>query len=95
MLKAKLIKSNLGPSYNRWQINFHEPNKPKWGGNFVGNAYPSYELQQAGYSGSYEFYYYDHTTSEIINMYFLKQQELMKFLTHIGNELRAKAARRT
>ena len=78
----------------RWQIRFCTPDNKEWDGDFVGNVYRSSELQQLGYLDSYEFYYYDPDTLEIIQMFFRNQEELMKFLTHIGNELRAQVARR-
>lgn len=79
---------------SKWEIRFHTPQHKDWDGDFVGNVYRSIELQQLGYLDSYEFYYCDPITSEMIYMYFRNQWELMKFLTHIGNELRAQAARR-
>lgn len=94
MLKATLIESAAGPLYNKWQIHFHEPQNKEWDGDFVGNVYRNKELQQNLGLDSYEFYYYDPTTSEIINMIFINQLELMKFLTHVGNEKRAQAARK-
>ena len=93
MLKAKL-KNAAGRTHNGWQIRFHTSQHKDWDGDFVGNVYRSRELQQLGYLDSYEFYFCDHDTSEMIRMLFNNQQELMKFLTHIGNELRAQATRR-
>lgn len=94
MLKAKWIANFASPVYNRWQIHFHAPQNKEWDGDFVGSVYRSKQLQQLGYLDSYEFYYLDPDTSENIIMLFTDQWELMKFLTHIGNELRAQAARR-
>lgn len=83
MLKA-IIK------WDRWQIRFCTPHNKERGGDFVGNVYRSSELQQLGYLDSYEFYYCDPRTSEIIRMAFFNQRELMKFLACIGNDFRAR-----
>ena len=91
MLKA--IHKDAFKITERWEIVFCGPsdNKWEWYGNFVGNIYRSGTLRDAGYLDAYEFYYYDSTTPEIVQMLFINQLELMKFLSHIGNELRAKA----
>ena len=96
MLKATYIKNATSPIYDRWQIYFYDPQSKEWDGDgdYVGNVYRSAELQQLGYVPSYEFYFCDPGTLDIIQMFFRNQWELMKFLTHIGNELRAQATRR-
>ena len=94
MLKASLTKYAETPISNTWKIHFREPNNAYWDEDFVGSVYHSHELQQLGYSDSYEFYFCEPTTSEIIRMIFPTQWELMKFLTHVGNEMREQAARR-
>ena len=73
-------------NWHGWQIRFCTPHNKELGGDFVGNVYRSRELQQRGY----EFYYCDPDTLEIIQMFFRNQQELMKFLTHVGNNFRAR-----
>ena len=94
MLKATLKESFGDPVYNRWLIHFHDPNSKPWDVDFVGTIYRCKELQQLGYLDAYEFYYCESNTCEFVKMLFLDQWELMKFLTHIGNELRAQATRR-
>lgn len=86
MLKAFQEELN----FRMWQIRFCTPHNKEWNGDFVGNVYRSRELEQLGYLDSYEFYYCEPATLEIIRMIFTNQQELMKFLTSIGNSFRAR-----
>lgn len=74
--------------WDKWEIRFCTPHNKGWGGDFVGNVY-----RQLDDSDSYEFYYYDTNTSEIIQMSFCNQKELMKFLAYLGWELRRKGSR--
>ena len=82
-----------GLRWDKWEIRFCTPHNKEWGGDFVGNVYRSNQLKPLDSSDSYEFYYYDPSTSEIIQMFFRNQQELMKFLAYLGWELRRKGSR--
>ena len=76
--------------WGRWQIRFCTPDNKEWDGDFVGSVYRTDQLKQVDDLDSYEFYYVDPTTLEIIQMFFRNQKELMKFLTSIGNSFRAR-----
>ena len=76
--------------WGRWQISFCTPDNKEWDGDFVGNVYRTDQLKKVDDSDSYEFYYCDPGTLEIIQMFFRNQKELMKFLTCIGKDFRAR-----